>query len=98
MRQHFPAQPDLQIIPIEKIQPENGIRIDGCIPMKIADKAGIQAGDVIMKMGEFTIIDFDDYIEAIKKTNKEKETVIVVKRDGIEFKFFVLLKDLFCRK
>lgn len=83
---------DLGIIPDFTFN-ENGIRIDGCVPMKLADKAGLQAGDVIMKIGEFTIIDFDDYIEAIKKSNKEKETVIVVKRDGIEFKFFVLLKD-----
>jgi hypothetical protein len=72
---------------------ENGIRIDGCIPFKLADKSGLLAGDIITKIGEFTIIDFDDYIEAIKKSNKEKETAITVNRGGVVFKFFMLMKE-----
>jgi aminopeptidase YwaD len=72
---------------------ENGIRIDGCIPYKLANKSGLQAGDIITKIGEFIIIDFDDYIEAIKKSNKEKETAITVNRGGVEFKFFMLMKE-----
>jgi len=83
---------DLGILPDFSFN-ENGIRIDGCIPFKLADKSGLRAGDVITKIGEFMIIDFEDYIEAIKKSSKEKETAIIVKREGVEFKFFGLMKE-----
>lgn len=83
---------DLGIIPDFTFN-ENGIRIDACIPSKLANKAGLQGGDVITKIGELKIIDFDDYMQAIKSASIEKETTFVVKRDGVEFKFFILVKD-----
>lgn len=83
---------DLGIIPDFTFN-ENGIRIDASIPHRIAARAGLQSGDVILKIGEFIIVDFIDYIEAIKKSNKDKEITIVASRDGIEYKYFVTLKE-----
>lgn len=70
---------------------EDGIRIGACLKNKLANKAGFQSGDVIVKIGEFPIIDYDDYIKAIKKSSDDRETAIVVRRGKDEFKFFVLL-------
>ena len=42
-----------------------------------------------LKIGPFKIIDFDDYIEAMNKTDNNVETTIVVRRDKNEYKFFV---------
>jgi C-terminal processing protease CtpA/Prc len=57
----------------------------------MAEKAGILNGDIISKIGEFIIVDMNDYIEALTKTDKGKEITIIVKRDKYEFKFFVVL-------
>lgn len=78
---------DLGIIPDYTFD-HNGIRIDYCYANKAAKISGLKEGDVILKIGPFKIIDFDDYIEALNKTEKEKETTIIIQRDNIEFKFF----------
>lgn len=70
---------------------EDGIRIGACLKNKLANKAGFQSGDVIVKIGEYPIVDYDDYIKAIKKSSDDRETPIVVRRGKDEFKFFVLL-------
>ena len=70
---------------------ENGIRIAACVPNKIAFKSGMNSGDVITKMGPFTIIDFDDYMEAIRKSEPGREITILVKRGKAEYKFFVVM-------
>lgn len=80
----------LGIIPDNSFE-QNGIKVGACLPNKIAEKAGILSGDVISRIGEFVIVDMNDYIEALTKTDKGKETTIIVKRDKYEFKFFVIL-------
>jgi aminopeptidase YwaD len=81
---------NLGIIPDNSFE-QNGIRVGACLPNKMAEKAGILNGDIISKIGEFIIVDMNDYIEALTKTDKGKETTIIVKRDKYEFKFFVVL-------
>ncbi len=71
--------------------PDNGIRIAICITNKLADKTGLEADDIIIQIAEFSIIDFDDYIEAMNKLEKGREVAITVKRGKNEFKFFVTL-------
>jgi hypothetical protein len=46
---------------------------------------------VIVKIGEYPVVDYDDYIKAIKKSSDDRETAIVVRRGKEEYKFFVLL-------
>lgn len=70
---------------------ENGVRIGACIPNKLASKSGMASGDIIIKMGPFNIVDFDDYIEAVKKSETGREITIIVKRGKSEFKFFVVM-------
>ena len=81
---------NLGIIPDNSFE-QNGIRVGACLPNKMAEKAGILNGDIISKIGEFIIVDMNDYIEALTKTDKGKEITIIVKRDKYEFKFFVVL-------
>lgn len=66
-------------------------RIATCLTNKLADKAGLEADDIIIQISDFRIIDFDDYIEAMNKSEKGKEVSITVKRGKNEFKFFVVL-------
>ena len=86
------AKLDFGIIPNFTFD-ENGILVDHCMANKLAQQSGIKAGDVIIKIGPFKIIDFDDYIDAMTKTDKNVETAIVIKRDDMEYKFFVTFQD-----
>lgn len=81
---------DLGIIP-DFAYADNGIRIAACIPNKTAFKSGMNSGDVITKIGPFTIVDFDDYMEAIRKSESGREVTVVVKRGKLEYKFFVVM-------
>jgi hypothetical protein len=86
------AKLDFGIIPNFTFD-ENGILVDHCMANKLAQQSGIKAGDVIIKIGPFKIIDFDDYLDAMNKTDKNVETAIVIKRDDMEYKFFVTFQD-----
>jgi serine protease Do len=47
-----------------------------------AGKAGIKAGDVILKLGTDTIQDGEDLREAVAEAEGGKETTVTVQRDG----------------
>jgi len=81
---------DLGIIPNFTFN-DNGIQIGACIPNKLASKSGMLSGDVITKIGPFKIIDFDDYMQAIRKSEPGKEVTFIVQRGKNEFKFFVVM-------
>lgn len=70
---------------------QNGIRVGTCIANKSAQSVGMKSGDVILKIGDYKIIDFDDYINAINKSERGRETTLVVKRGQLEYKFFMVL-------
>ncbi len=70
---------------------EDGIRVAVCIANKMAEKAGIEADDIIIQIAEFPIVDFDDYMLAMNKLQKGREVPVTVKRGKNEFKFFVVL-------
>ncbi len=70
---------------------QNGCRVATTEPESKAAKAGMLRGDVIIKIGAFTIIDADDYIEALTKSPVGKEVTIIVKRGKVDYKFFVVL-------
>lgn len=81
---------DLGFIP-DYTFPDNGIRIATTLTNKLADKAGLEAEDIITQIAEYSIIDFDDYITAMNKLEKGREVTITVKRGKNDFKFFVTL-------
>ena len=50
-----------------------GIKIDAVNEGKPAILAGMQAGDVLIQLGEFTINNMQDYMKALSKHNKGQQ-------------------------
>jgi hypothetical protein len=61
-----------------------GMRIDGTSPGKPAEKAGMKAGDVVVKMGELDIPDMMGYMKALSQFKKGDSVDVVVIREGAE--------------
>lgn len=66
-----------------------GVKVDGVSLGKPADKAGILKGDVILKLGDYTISSMTDYMKALGKFSKGETTTCIVKRDGKEIEVSV---------
>lgn len=64
-----------------------GVRADGIIDGKIAQKIGMQAGDVIIQLGDFKVTDIYNYMTALSKFKKGDATKLIVMR-GKEQKNF----------
>lgn len=61
-----------------------GMRIDGISEDKPAQKAGLQKGDIVVQMGDSTIVDMMSYMRALSSFEKGQSTKVVVKRNGEE--------------
>lgn len=61
-----------------------GLQIDGVSDGKPAQKAGMQAGDIITQIGELQITDIQTYMEALGKFDKGQTVPVKVKRKGTE--------------
>lgn len=59
-----------------------GLQIDGVVNDRPGDKAGLVKGDIIIRMGEITINDIYDYMNALGKFRKGDSITIDVIRDG----------------
>jgi len=66
-----------------------GMRIDGVTTGRPAEKAGIKAGDVVIKIGELEVGDIYDYMEGLSRYSKGEEAVVRVKRGVEELEFIV---------
>lgn len=64
-----------------------GVRVDGVSDNKPAQKAGIQADDVILELGDNLIKDIYGYMDALNKFKKGDQTKVKVQR-GTETKTF----------
>lgn len=62
-----------------------GLKVDGVNPGKPGEKAGLLKGDVILKMGDYTISSIQDYMKALGMF-KKGDTINVVVRRGTEDK------------
>ena len=60
------------------------MRIDGTSAGKPAEKAGIKAGDIVIKMGDIDVPDMMGYMKALSQFKKGQEADVVVVRDGKE--------------
>lgn len=76
----------LGIVP-DYLYDETGLRIDGVREGKPAANAGLQKGDIIMKMGDKEIKDIYAYMEALSTYHHGDKTEVVVLRNGKEMKF-----------
>lgn len=61
-----------------------GLRIDGVTDGKPAAAAGIQKGDVVVKMGDMDIKDIQAYMKALSEHKKGDTVPVKVLRDGKE--------------
>ena len=68
----------------------SGVHIDGVIDGRIADKAGIKTGDVIIKIGDFDLTDVNEYMTALSKFKKGDPTTVTVKRGKEELTFDIV--------
>jgi DNA-binding protein len=59
---------------------EEGLKVDGISEGKPAQKAGLQAGDLIIQIGEYPIKNIEAYMEVLTKFEKGQSTEVKVKR------------------
>ena len=59
-----------------------GMRIDGISEDKPAQKAGLEKGDVVVKLGDIVVVDMKTYMIGLSKFEKGDTTKVVVDRKG----------------
>jgi hypothetical protein len=70
---------------------EPGYHLGGVSPDSPADKGGLQAGDAIVKLGEYKIGNLEDFDGALRKYKAGDKVPVVVKREGQEVTLQVVL-------
>ncbi|MFZ1635489.1 MAG: PDZ domain-containing protein, partial [Chitinophagales bacterium] len=60
---------------------EKGMRIDGVTDGKPASVAGLKAGDIVIKLGEYDVVDMMGYMTALGKFSKGETTIVTIIRD-----------------
>ena len=68
----------------------SGVRVDGISEGKIAQKAGIKPGDVIVQLGDIKFTDVQSYMGALGKFNKGDAAKVKVKRGSEELIFDIV--------
>ena len=63
-----------------------GMRIDGISEDKPAQKAGLQKGDIVIQLGDSTVVDMMSYMRALSVFEKGSKTEVLVKRGNTEVK------------
>lgn len=63
-----------------------GMRIDGISEDKPAQKAGLQKGDVVVQLGDSTVVDMMSYMRALSAFEEGNKTNVVVERNGQQLK------------
>jgi Peptidase family M28/PDZ domain len=63
-----------------------GMRIDGVSEDKPAQKAGLQKGDIVVKLGEYDVTDMMSYMKALATFEEGQTTQVLIKRNNTEEK------------
>jgi S1-C subfamily serine protease len=58
-----------------------GMRIDGVSEDKPAQKAGMQKGDIVIKMGDYEVTDMMSYMKSLGKFEKGTSAKVTIKRN-----------------
>jgi len=58
----------------------SGVRVDGISDGRPAQKAGLQAGDVILQLGNYNVTSLENYMEALGRFKKGDTTIVKFKR------------------
>jgi len=80
------AEPDLSASSI------SGVRLSAINPGSPAEKAGLQVGDIIVKLGTVAITNPEDLIVALKSTTPGRPAEVVYLRQGKESRTQVSLE------
>ncbi|MFV0572430.1 MAG: M28 family peptidase [Xanthomarina gelatinilytica] len=59
-----------------------GMRVDGISEDKPAQKAGLQKGDIVIKLGDSAVVDMMSYMRALSAFKEGDSTQVVVKRNN----------------
>ena len=59
-----------------------GMRIDGISEDKPAQKAGLQKGDIVVKLGDSAVVDMMSYMRVLATFEKGNTTKVIVDRKG----------------
>lgn len=57
-----------------------GVRVDAVMDDRPAAAAGLEKGDIIIKLGDVDVVDINAYMQALGKFEKGDKTTVVVKR------------------
>jgi aminopeptidase YwaD len=68
----------------------SGVRADGIIDGKIAEKVGMVTGDVIIKLGDFAVTDVNSYMAVLSKFKKGDATKVTILRGKDEMIFDIV--------
>ena len=60
----------------------NGVRADAVSDGRPAQKAGLQAGDIIIQLGEYPVLSIENYMQVLNKFKKGDKTKVKIKRGG----------------
>jgi hypothetical protein len=63
-----------------------GMRIDGVSPGKLAEKKGLEAGDILLQLGDYKFVDVNSYMQSLSKFKKGDKTILIIKRGTEEKK------------
>lgn len=66
-----------------------GMRLDGVTDNKPAAKAGLQKGDIIIKVGEYDVPDVQEYMKVLSKFEKGQQTIVTFIRNNEVLKVIV---------
>ncbi|HEX8462354.1 MAG TPA: PDZ domain-containing protein, partial [Segetibacter sp.] len=78
----------LGVIP-DKLNDGEGLKIIGVSPKKIAEKLGLQKGDMLTNLGNYKITDIQTYMTALAGFKPGDKTILKIKR-GKEDKEFAV--------
>lgn len=67
----------------------SGMRIDGVTEGKPAHAAGLQKGDIVVGLGDSTVVDMMSYMRALSTFSKGQSTTVIIKRMEKEEKFSI---------
>jgi len=62
--------------------PGPGVRVTGTMPGSPAEKAGLQAGDIIVKLGDRPVDSMREFSEALKAFTPGEKVTVTYQRDG----------------
>jgi S1-C subfamily serine protease len=62
----------------------DGFRIDGVREGQPAYEGGMEAGDIIIQMGDYPVSDIYSYMEGLSEYEKGDQIIVRVLRDGTE--------------